>query len=92
MSGMRGSKSCPGTAAGTTQSEPSTLVTGTGSNASSPVQWDECLAVLQPSLQPKAVKHFLSSPADRGACWGKGRGGQPLWVNTAGALVVSREN
>lgn len=56
-SGVRGSDSCSGiaaaAAAGTTQTEPGTPVKGKQSSASSPVQWDECLAALQqPGLAP----------------------------------------
>lgn len=57
-SGVRGSDSCPGiaaaaAAAGTTETEPGTSVTGKQSSASSPAQWDECLAALQqPGLAP----------------------------------------
>lgn len=58
MPSVRGSNSCPGTAAGTSQSEPSTLVTGMGNSASSSAQWDECLAALQQSMQPRAGSHF----------------------------------
>lgn len=52
--GVRGSDSCTGiAAAGTAKSEPGTPVTGKQSSASSPAQWDECLAVLQqPGLAP----------------------------------------
>lgn len=89
---MRGSNSCPGAAAGTAQSQPGALVTGMGNSARSHAQWDECLAALQESVQPGAGSYF-SPPADTGACREEeGRGGQPLWVNIAGALVVSREN
>lgn len=58
MPSMRGSECCTGAASGTTQSGPSTLVTGVGNSASSPAQWDEHLAVLQPPVQPRAASHF----------------------------------
>lgn len=53
---VRGSSSCPGAAAGTAQPEPMALVIG--SSTRSPAQWDECLAVLQESVQPTAGSHF----------------------------------